>query len=83
MGQGQGFLLFVGILLVGHICGLMGKIHILNVYAHYRDRDNFWQHLIETELLNLSSLVIAGDLNYTVGLHENWGCTRRVDFMAY
>jgi len=76
------FSFFVGILLASHIRGLMGRINILNVYAPYHNQDILCDHLIESELLDLSSLIIAGDLNCTIDFNEIWGCTRRVNVMA-
>lgn len=64
------FSCFLGILLEGHIRGLMGCIHILNVYASYRNIVVFWDKLITSGILELVSLIITGDLNCTVGLDE-------------
>lgn len=78
----KAFSCFAGILLTGHILKLKGRIHIINVYAPYRDRAIFWDSLIESELPDLTSLIIVGDLNCTICLNEIWGCSRKVDVMV-
>lgn len=67
------FSCFSKILLSGHIHGLLGCIHILNIYAPYHDHESFWQWLVALELLELTSLILVGDLNRIFGAHESWG----------
>ena len=45
-------------------------IHILNVYGPYRDHELFWDKALRGGLLNLSHLVIGGDLNLTLRSSE-------------
>jgi len=76
------FSCFVSILLDGYIRGLKGHIHILNVYAPYKDRVVFWDKLIASRILELVSLIITGHLNCTIGLEEVWGRSKKVDTMV-
>lgn len=78
----KAFSCVVGILLVGHIRGLLGRIHILNIYAPYRERDTFWRKMIISGVLALVTLVMVRDLNCIIGLDEVWGKSKRVDAMA-
>lgn len=78
----KAFLCFACILLAGNIKGFQRRIHILNIYALYRDRDTFWRKIVASESLVLESLVMAGDLNCTIGMDEVWERSRKVDAMV-
>ena len=54
-------------------------LHILNVYGPYRDRELFWDNALRGGLLNLSHLVIGGDLNLTLRSSEIWGAKASLD----
>lgn len=56
------FSCFFGIFLTSNIRGFLGNIHILNIYAPFLDRENFWHRLVDFDLLLLPSLVLARDL---------------------
>eukprot|EP00253_Pinus_taeda_P019600 PITA_19600 len=59
---------FAGILLEGKFRGTPGYIHILNVYAPYKDRFTFWNQILSSDIMELASLMIAGDLNCTFNI---------------
>lgn len=66
----------------GNICGLGSHVHILNIYAPYRDRYIFWDRLISSRMLELDSLIIVGDINCTIRLDEVWGRYKKIDPLA-
>lgn len=71
-----------GILLSASIRGRPQIINILNIYAPYRDRVPFWDMLFGSEILDIKSLLIVGDLNLTLNSAKCWGCCRKQDHMA-
>lgn len=72
----------VGILISASIRGRPQKINLLNVYAPYRNRLPFWDNLFKSEILDIESLLIAGDLNLTLRSEECWGQCKKVDSIA-
>lgn len=69
----------VGILISASTRGQSLSINMLNIYAPCRDWLSFWEKLIDSELLDMESLMIAGDLNVTLESDEVWGAGRRND----
>lgn len=63
---------FGGILLCGHLRGLVGHFRILNIYAPYTDCCRVSDIMMETEILKLYSLIMVVDLNATTTLEECW-----------
>lgn len=59
--------------------GCPNVIHILNVYAPYKDRASFWEPFITSGILDDEALLIAGDLNCTMGRDEVWGRGKKAD----
>lgn len=78
----KAFRCFAGILLEARFRGIPGNIHILNIYAPYKDRFTFSNWVFFSEMMELVSLIIVGDLNYTLSSDEVWGCGRKVDPLA-
>lgn len=67
------------ILISAFIRGHALVFNILNVYAPYRNRLSFWERLFASEILEIDSLMIAGDLNVTLRSDECWGNCRKID----
>lgn len=57
-------------------------INILNIYAPYKNRLPFWEKLFASEIFDIESLMIAGDLNVTLNPEERWGKSRKRDPLA-
>lgn len=53
-------------ILLAKFKGMAGPVHILNVYAPYKDRLSFWKRFLPCEIMGIDSLLIAGDLNCTL-----------------
>lgn len=68
-----------GILLKGFFRSGQHYISLLNCYAPYRERQNFWNALRGSGLMNLHDLIIAGDLNFTYQASEIWGTSAKMD----
>eukprot|EP00253_Pinus_taeda_P008693 PITA_08693 len=62
-----------GILISANFRGCSDRIHILNVYAPYKDRASYWDLFIASGILENEALLIMGDLNCTMGPDEVWG----------
>jgi len=57
-------------------------IKVINVYGPYHNRVPFWDELTGNPLLSGDSLVIGGDLNFSLGQNEVWGPHAHVDSLA-
>lgn len=76
------FQCFTGILVLAHFCGSSDPIHILNIYAPYKNQYPFWNYLLSSELLEIDSLIIGGDFNCTFCNDEIWGNGKKYDPMG-
>jgi len=61
---------FAGILISAFITGNDCPINILNIYAPYKNRTHFWDKFFASEIFDIDSLMIAGDLNVTLSSEE-------------
>lgn len=68
-----------GILVVAKYRGYVDCFHILNVYALYKNRDSFWNLFFASGIWKIETLLIAGDLNCTLGPDEVWGKGKNSD----
>jgi len=57
-------------------------IKVINIYGPYHNRVPFWDALTGNPLLSGDSLVIGGDLNFSLGQNEVWGPHAHVDSLA-
>lgn len=57
-------------------------INILNTYAPYLHRFPFWDRFFSSDLCEIRSLMIVGDLNFTLCPDEVWGGGRKMDPLA-
>jgi len=57
-------------------------VKVVNIYGPYNNRAPFWEALFENPLLCGDSLVIGGDLNFSLGQSEVWGPHAHVDSLA-
>jgi len=55
------------------------EITLLNIYGPYQDRVPFWEKIFNLDLLKNDSVIIGGDLNFSLGHSEIWGPQARVD----
>lgn len=73
---------FAGILISSSIKGYESLINILNIYAPYKNRIPFREKHFDSEIFDIESLMIAGDLNLTLSSEERWGNCRNRDLIA-
>ena len=73
---------FAGILLPDFIRGSKENFNILNTYVPYSSRRYFHDKFESCVLLNIGSLILAGDLNLTIKGNEGCGGHCRVDPLA-
>jgi hypothetical protein len=59
------------------------KMKQLNLYAPYKDKEIFWQPLVDSHLLSEEDLIVGGDLNFTISSQDMWGNSSRIDLLAY
>jgi hypothetical protein len=71
-----------GIFLEGRFKHSAEKVKLLNFYAPYKDRERFWQPIIDSGLLAEQGLIVGGDLNFTLSTREVWGSSARADPLA-
>ena len=55
-----------GILLEGKFKQSVGRYKLLNCYAPYKDKELFWQPIIDSGLLCKEGLIVGGDLKFTL-----------------
>ena len=66
----KAFVTVAGILVHARFRDSSSTLSILNYYGPYRNREPFWEKVIEGGLLLLPNLVLAGDLNFTTDAVE-------------
>lgn len=71
-----------GILISAQIRGKDCPINILNIYAPYKNRLQYWEKLFDSEIFDIESLMIAGDFNVTLNSDETWGNRRKKNPLA-
>jgi len=79
----KAFSTVAGILLSGRIRGCESRVKILNVYGPYNERVAFWDRLAGCGLLKDPSLILVGDLNFTISPSEVWGSKAWDPLMDY
>eukprot|EP00253_Pinus_taeda_P019083 PITA_19083 len=52
---------------------------MLNIYGPCQGREQFWNNLLSKDLIKDRSLILGGDLNFSIGTSEAWGPNARVD----
>lgn len=62
-----------GIILSRHLWGSKSRLCIVNIYGPYGNRKSFWENLDSSGILDMSSLILAGDMNFTINDPEIWG----------
>lgn len=73
---------FADIVISAYIRGKGFPINILNTYVPYKNKIPFWEKFFASNLFDIESLMIAGDLNVTLRPDECWGCCRKMDPLA-
>ena len=68
----QSFSTLAGIMLSGSFRVFFESITLVNCYAPYNGREDFWKFLEDSGLLVSSSLILGGDLNFTLSVQEVW-----------
>jgi hypothetical protein len=46
---------------------------VINVYSHYAERTTYWEGLSAFGVVEDSNVILGGDLNFTLSIHEVWG----------
>eukprot|EP00253_Pinus_taeda_P005878 PITA_05878 len=77
--KARAFKCCAGIMISALVRGHANILNILNFYGPCRDRAPFWERLFMFEILEMESLLIAGDLNFTLSPNECWGTGRKKD----
>ena len=58
------------------------SLSVLNIYGPYINRAPFWESLFQNPMANGDSVVLGGDLNFSMGLTEVWGSNAQADSLA-
>eukprot|EP00253_Pinus_taeda_P002292 PITA_02292 len=80
--KAKAFKCCVGIMMSALVRGHAFILNLLNVYAPCRNRSPFWERLFASEILDIDSLLLAGDLNVTLSPDECWGNCRKSDSLS-
>jgi len=71
-----------GILLTASIRGQDFILNLINIYAPYKNRLAYWERIFQSRILEVKSLLMAGDFNLALGSAECWGNCRSPGNMA-
>ena len=71
-----------GLLLERNLLGFKRTVRILNIYGPYHHREEFWDKVMESGILNDPSLIVVGDLNFTLSASKVWGNGNHYDPLA-
>ena len=55
---------------------------LFNIYGPYNDRIPFWDSLLGNPLFKGDSVILGGDLNFTMGQSEVWGPHAQTDLLT-
>eukprot|EP00253_Pinus_taeda_P007836 PITA_07836 len=55
---------------------------MLNIYGPCQGREFFWNNLLSKGLLKDRSVILGGDLNFSIGTAETWGPSAREDLLS-
>eukprot|EP00253_Pinus_taeda_P020761 PITA_20761 len=80
--KAKAFKCCAGIMMSALVRGHAFILNLLNVYAPCRNRSPFWERLFASEILDIDSLLLAGDLNVTLSPDECWGNCRKRDSLS-
>eukprot|EP00253_Pinus_taeda_P006854 PITA_06854 len=80
--KAKAFKCCAGIMISAMVRGQVFMINLLNVYAQCRNRSPFWERLFTSEILDIDSLLLVGDLNVTLSADECWGNCRKKDLLS-
>ena len=58
------------------------QLNLINIYGPYNERASFWDSVRASQFLKKENVVLGGDLNFTMGIHEIWGPNARMDPLA-
>ena len=58
------------------------SVTVFNVYGPYLNRVPFWDGLFQHSFMNRESVIIGGDLNFSLGHSEIWGPHAQEDSLA-
>eukprot|EP00253_Pinus_taeda_P035371 PITA_35371 len=73
---------FAGIMISATFWGHRLPINVLNTYAPYLHRYPFWDRFFSSDLCEIRSLMIVGDMNFTLCPDEVWGGGKKMDPLA-
>ena len=68
----KAFITYVGIMVERHIIGYPKVLRILNIYAPYSKRLEFWKNIFQFGLLDNRSLIVAGYFYLMLSMDEVW-----------
>ena len=57
-------------------------LNLISIYGPYSDRVTLWESVQASQFLKREKVVIGGDLNFTLGVHEIWGTNARTYSLA-
>eukprot|EP00253_Pinus_taeda_P002888 PITA_02888 len=77
--KARAFKCCAGIMISGSVRGHANILNLLNVYGPCRNRSPFWERLFASDILEMDSLLLAGDMNFTLIQDECWGNGRKKD----
>lgn len=55
------------------------KIRIINVYGPCQNWAEFWNQLLNSDILQHDNIILGGDLNFSIGFAESWGKHAQID----
>ena len=82
------FMIGAGLMIEGYFLGYSHSLRIVNIYGPYNQKQDFWDRVKASGILNYHKIIMGEDLNFTLSAEEIWGTGRfsdplRDNFRAY
>eukprot|EP00253_Pinus_taeda_P016616 PITA_16616 len=58
------------------------ELRIIKIYGPCHNREEFWNRILDSHILQKDKLVLGGDLNFSISFAESWGHNAQRDILS-